>query len=428
MTKDVDIARQYKFIEDYLDYLRTLENEPSILRELSTRFYNNTKDLAKNQWLKDYQVLLFNEIKSAQTSVHTPNSKEALLKKTDPELLKGLLGIYGLFSVDNENNGKATDQLNQKKTDNDKKYRHNPQRLVGLLKKFTQENHLKYSTHLWEKDKYKNHDDFVEQLKLDFNYYIIEIKFLDYDQSFYWKVLFPFLQQSAPVKDKQFKWGQHNLKVGWQYPSDFWSNLSEEEKEWPFTATIPENLRPKEKINDLRILKFHHIVELFKSEIEFKRSAFHIELQKLVRYYKDWHFEFINTKTAVFYTHTSKVVHAIKRMISNLDRKYPNCEFEISNKTDHYLFRFTQIDSFSNEDLNDGKLNIQKKEGDFFSIYKELFGLCDWSIVNKFNDGKYRELIYLAEGATKNPRVLSNEIVNSIDAPKGFTHYLKFYK
>jgi hypothetical protein len=428
MTKDVDIARQYKFIEDYLDYLRTLEVEPSIVRELTTRFYNNTKDLAKIQWLKDYQALLNNEIKSALTNSNTYNSEESLLKKTDYELIKGVLGIYGLLSVDNENIEKATDHLNQKKTDNDKQYPHNPQRLVGLLKKFTQENHLKYSTHLWEKDKYKNYDDFVEQLKSDFNNYIIKIKYLDYKQDFYWQVLFPFLQQSAPLKDKQFKWGQHNLKVGWQYPSDFWSNLSEEEKEWPFTATIPENLRPIEKINGLRILKFHHIVELFKSEIEFKRSAFHIELEKLVHSYKDWHFEFINTNIAVFYTRTSKVVDAIKKMISNLDRKYPNCEFEISNTTDHYLFRFTQIDSFSNEDLNEGKLNIEKKEGDFFSIYKELYGLCDWSIVNKFNDGVYRELKYLAEGATINPRVLSNEIVNSIDAPKGFTHYLKFYK
>lgn len=314
-----------------------------------------------------------------------------------------------------------------------KKPTHNPKLLVGLLNKFTQETPLKYSTHFWENNGYNGYDSFVEELTNAFDEYLAKtIMWLDFKQGFYYQVLFPFLRQNKLMKnqkDEDYKWGRHKFKLGWQYPTQFWKNLSNEQKEWPFSVALPPEYRPEKRIDGVRVLKFNDLIEFFKKEIEFRRSDFRDELQKLVTHKTDWNFKFINIESVDFYTYTTKILSAISRMIANLDRSFTECEFEVIDEKDCYIFRFTQIGSFRNVALSNlGKIDISSKKGDFFSIYKELFGFCDWSIANKFRDAGYVSISYLGEGATVEPKILEKSNLDESEAPEGFTHYLKFYK
>ena len=134
-------------------------------------------------------------------------------------------------------------------------------------------------------------------------------------------------------KEKDYKWGRGNFKIGWQYPSEFWDSLSDEDKEWPFSVTLPKEYRPEKKIDLVRVLKFNHLIEFFKKEIEFKRNGFKDQLENMVANKTDWNFRYINIDSVDFYTYTTNVLTALNRMINNLiDRSFPECEFEITDK------------------------------------------------------------------------------------------------
>jgi hypothetical protein len=444
MGKDVDIAREHNFLNEILTKIQELETDDKIKKELLKRYENRA--VTENQKLDRKLLesalidLLLKDYKNTKDvlGVRLPDSFKVLkvkdlLKLQESRLVEKQIQLNVDVELPDVFNTEVKASENLKTVSNSsqrKQPRHSPKTLVRLLSKFTEETPLKYSTHFWEKNSYDSHNSFIEELTNAFEEYLAETIWLDFDKGFYYQVLFPFLRQNKLGKSqKEYKWGRHNFKLGWQYPSEFWGNLNDEDKEWPFSVSLPNEFRPAKKVDDVRVLKFNHLIEFFKKEIEFRRTDFRDELQKIIANKTDWNFRFTNIESADFYTYTTKVLSAIKRMISNLDRNFKECEFEITDEKEYYLFRFTQIGSFSNVALSDlRKMDVASKKGDFFSIYKELFGFCDWSVVNKFKNGEYISISYLGKGAKVEPKILEKSSLEECDAPNGFTHYLKFYK
>ena len=89
---------------------------------------------------------------------------------------------------------------------NSKKPVHNPQKVVSILKLFTNNNsHVKWSTHIWDDlSKFNTITDFYKTLKDDFSKFH-ELQYLNSD--LYWQKIYPFIFQNKllsifPVQTK----------------------------------------------------------------------------------------------------------------------------------------------------------------------------------------------------------------------------------
>jgi len=309
---------------------------------------------------------------------------------------------------------------------------HDPKKIVWYLKKFTEDTHIKYAVHLWDgvdAKGYKNYHQFIERLIEDFKVYEFT-KMTKYNPQLFWHLIFPFVfQKKLSVKKEDnseipFKWGRYKLKVGWQYPNNV---LHPEPKSTnnkkPHEIKIPKDLRPIELIQGKQLIYFKDFIDVFKKEIEFRRSDFEFLIRKITHDLSDFKVNIKGLKGLSFYTYTLKIENALKRFFKNMDTNFPNIQVEGKlGKDDTIIIEILQIDSYCDKSLNDAKINLL--EGEFKTIQENLISLCDWSIQSRFRDGKFYEFKYLDVNNESNFTPIHREIPED---PRGFKHILTFY-
>ncbi|WP_230150442.1 reverse transcriptase family protein [Pedobacter sp. Bi27] len=309
---------------------------------------------------------------------------------------------------------------------------HDPNFVVSVLEKFTSETHLKYATHYWDtQDRYKNYNVFRKSIMEDVR--LFKLRLLPrYNSHLYWKVIHPFLIRDKPDEKKsgekfEYQWGRHKLKVGLQYPGILEEWMQENPGKSPFSMPIPKELRPPFRISGKSLTYFEDFVDEFKNEIEFRRNDLHYLIKDITSSMEfDFDISITNLKGLSFYTDTYQVEQAL-RIIFNAIRKYPGAPKIIVNGSYDTEAKFIDIDilhidSFCDRPLNDRKLQLMDKRGDFFTIRKLLNSLCDWSIQSRFRVGnEYTSytIHYLNSTGAQNPE-------KSADA-LGFLHKLRFY-
>jgi len=324
---------------------------------------------------------------------------------------------------------------------------HNPEKVVNWLKLFTkEESHIKYSTHLWDDNKYSSYELFITGLMKE--YKEERLKDLEnYNYNLFWEKIYPFLFQNKLTAiqisgEKPYGWGRHKIKIGWQFPdvlkewcSLFFDNKSVGGKK-PMEIELPQELLPETRINGKTIKYFEDVVNLFKEEIEFRNNNLYIEVMTLVKQelslFKINSEELETLKGRSFYTNTEYVIKAISRILK-LIKSYPeNNQVSIKAFTTmdekNLILEIFQLNSFSLKELNHPKIKLEDNSGDLSILRTTLWSLCDFSIESRFRDEKNNivsALIeYLYEGVDENNRQPRITIIDKV--ADGFKYILKF--
>ncbi|MGL2986419.1 hypothetical protein ACSVH5_02385 [Flavobacterium sp. RSSA_27] len=325
---------------------------------------------------------------------------------------------------------------------------HNPKIISVFLKNFRENTNLKFSTHIWDSiEKYADIDTFIIGLEADKKNFKFSNLF-NHNADLYNLINYFLYKPKQEIVDGIPKYGWPNLneiKIGWQFPGSLlidWcrknydNQLDSSNFKFPMQFSLPQNLKPKKRIGGITISTFENVVNVFKNEIEFRDNYLYEEIEKkrnmIIPDFKVESFE--SLKGIQFYTYTRGVTLAIGR-IFEMFKKNEIAKTITINATLHdniFTLTITQNDSFPTKkiDLNNLKNFIG---GDTNDIIKNVFSLCDYSIISKFKIingeekmGEFKILFNDAEYDLKS--LISNpEFITIEDNVEGFTHQFKFY-
>lgn len=309
---------------------------------------------------------------------------------------------------------------------------HDPLRVVTILSKFTEASNLKYTTHLWDNnDDFPLYEDFKFSVLSDiatFNFRKLPV----YNSRLYWKLIYPFVIQQAAKKNKDggffdFTWGKYRLKVGYFYPSIVREWMRKNPGKSPMRIVVPQELCPAEPINGKTLVYFEDFVDVFKSAIEFRQNDLFYLVRGLAREIgADFEVEINGLRGLNFYTDTYQIESALRLIFNNIRkfRSHPkilvNGLYDESSRV--ITLEIIHPESYCDKPVNDDKLNLKGKKGDFATLRSLMHSLCDWSIESKFRTGNtygHFRFDYLCAQGFKGPI----EIASS----EGFKHILKFY-
>jgi hypothetical protein len=328
---------------------------------------------------------------------------------------------------------------------------HRPREITNYLNKFRENTVLKWTTHVWDESKYTTISEFIDDLNQDKDYRKIFNYNIDLYNLIRYFLYIPYNQE----KDERMENGiplygfpnYSNIKIGWQYPDNIlidWciGNFDNkgEYKKYPFEYVLPDNLRPEGTVKGKIITIFENVVDIFKTEIQFRDNYFYQELKKRTNRMSDYQFEGIEQfKNLNFYTYTSGVLSAINIILNEIKRNETekNIIFSYSFVEDNQLIiDITHQNSIPTKIINCDN-PAQFIGGGLNSIAGALFSLCDFSVISKFRDNAGKELqreLSILHEKSKGTREKKNiklktppELKNYTKDIKGFTYQLKFY-
>lgn len=300
---------------------------------------------------------------------------------------------------------------------------HSPVKVIQTLKKFTYDQRLKWTVHLWDGGiKYKTYLEFIEDLDMKTDSSIsLRKEFYDlrsYNSTIQ-QIIYSFVFQDKLHQDKVTKrdipygWGRDNIKVGWRWPNGLMEEWADNEGNWsqqkksPFTMNllgehvqkITSKNQSVEEGNELRT--FNAVVSQFKKEIEFRGSAFYRMIKKKLEILNnifpkdklptDRELKTIFYNNHEFFASTWQFELALDRIFHNLLNRptannYP-IEFYSRNVTheenNYKIIEILHKGSFSGATY-DGNLKLQGKGGDIQALIQTLTSVCDFSIESKF--------------------------------------------
>ena len=414
--------------------------------------YDFIKELLEDKKINQNQRERILELASKEISLEgtleerIQKIEEILFRKEDAENKSESINTYELFNDEKEsfNKNRKSEKL-YKNLKSEKK--HNPRKIVEWLKLFTLDNStIKYSTHLWdETGLFHSFSDFISRL----NDELVKYSFKEmptYNSNLFWGKVYPFLFQkeltSIEKEGKPFGWGQHGVKIGWQYPDIIKTWCAEHfdykgaDAKLPFSMEIPFELRPNKPIAGKTIVSFEDVVNIFKKEIEFRDNDLFVAIKGAIRKelneYEININELENLKGCSFYTNTEYVIKAIIRIFwmiksrSESNRVQITCNY--NQDTHEYDLQIIHLNSFSDKELSHPKLLLSENSGDLYILRTTLQSLCDFSITSRFKDQDNNlvnaRIEYLYNGVQQNnwkPKI--EKITESID---GFRFNLKF--
>jgi ankyrin repeat protein len=315
------------------------------------------------------------------------------------------------------------------------KITHDPIELVKILSNFRKDEPMKYTTHDWDSTfmsnfevNYKDFKGYIETVKSQ-QWSKIDKDLKTMSRSIHQKIYNFLFNQDKSCKS----WCTINpeINIGW-------SNLDGLE-EWCNKGNKPSSykLHTAYYVNNKTITTFGEIIELFKHEIQIRKSHkvfgiediledIFIEIEERLDEENGGIFNF-TTKNLLgkeFYTDVEKLKEVLE------DRIFK----EIKSKTD---FTEINIEAIDNIELNFIELKIiqvgsqsnltaeemiHKGTGGDTSIIKEnLQNLCDWSIESSKGEENYRINYLKSDNNIEQKQLLDYK-------PLGFTHILRFYK
>jgi len=283
---------------------------------------------------------------------------------------------------------------------------HEPKSLINILKNFTIDKPMKYTTHAWDfgdlKKEYGGFTGYMEAVRVQ------------------WDAIKDELEQLSPnlyQKIYNFLWEKDDKKaLGWFSVQGLkeWCNNGND----PFTCPIDG-------------VTFGEIKDAFKNVIEIRKEQDKLEdvfIQERKKLGRGFKVETIKLKGKTFYTDVEKFKSAISKIfvqnaLYGKDKEgtivYTNIKAEaIEDEHNRYLeIHIAHIDSFAYSSKKD--MVTEADDGDFADIKMSLQNLCDWSIQNSY-EGENYQINYLRNGLTEETEKLHFK-------PEGFTHILRFY-
>ena len=360
----------------------------------------------------------------------------------------------------------ALSKIKPKEDDNDLKNNiviHDPYKVIQTLKKFTSDQRLKWTVHLWDGGiKYQSYRDFMDDLDqkpdsgMSLRQEVFSLK--EYNPKIY-QILFQFVFQHE--LNKSYGRGRDNLKIGWRFPTDLLADWSDKNGNWtehkksPFTMPLIGDAIQKIKTQsngveeELELKTFNAVVNQFKKEIEFRGSAFYRMIQRKMNILKgsfpienlpeDSELIKVFYENHEFFASTWQFELALDRIFNGLLNRataaeYP-IEFHSANITEgNKSYKKVEIlhkGSFSGATYN-GNLKLQGKGGDIQELIKTLISVCNFSIESQFYSSEdsrlqsYR-IDYLYDDVGEiNEQYVSKEPELLSEAALGFKYIFKF--
>jgi len=299
---------------------------------------------------------------------------------------------------------------------------HNPKEVVAILNLFTKnDNILKYTTHSWDKEELNSLENFLKEIRIEWNKYEKKIKILT--PRLHAKIVsFLFSKKLGMfnLEDNRNKsWGMNSIEFGWSSPELIkWTDDGNS----PFSYVLDEKYR--KKINGKSIDRFSDVVEIFKNEIEIRSDNNQLKklfISKQKEYLGfDFDVEFINLEGIDFYTDVQHLDFGLNEIFKEIKKRkiFSKIKVEVIKniKAGFIELYITHINSFPHKTRDEMLKEVE--DGDFSKIKEKFTSICDWSIVSKLSDGNYK-INYL--GGEEPFEELNEEAI-------GFTHILKFYK
>jgi len=341
-------------------------------------------------------------------------------------------------SGDGETGGSGSKNKNQ--------LTHNPKLVSQYLKKFKENTPLKWTTHTWDEKKYETIDLFIEDLNEDKEYN----KLFNVHRDMYNLLNYFIYQPKDELNEKgipNYGWPNlQDLKIGWQFPNHLLINWckenfdnKEDNRKYPFQFNLPKELQPQKPIKGKMITTFENVVDIFKTEIQFREDYFYKELKKRNSRLADYKFEGIeNFKNLDFYTYTNGFLSALDTVLNEIKKNETekNILFSYEMQENDLIIDITQLNSFPTRKLNTNNL-AHFLGGGMNAISGSIFSLCDFSIISKFTNEKNNEisgeLLIVYDGIKGN---WSGKDVSINAVPRlqvynkeitGFTYRFKFY-
>jgi len=323
---------------------------------------------------------------------------------------------------------------------------HNPRFVSKYLKKFKENTALKWTTHVWDEKKYETINSFIEELNGDKDYKEI----FNYNRDLYNLVNY-FIYNPQKELDQngipKFGWPNLNeIKIGWQFPNnlliswckEYYDKLADEKK-YPFQFVLPKEFQPQRPVKGKMVTTFENVVDVFKTEIQFRDNYLYKEIRR--RKSKMADFEFVGIEQFEkldFYTYTNGFLSAVDVVLEEIKKNETEKKILFSYEliNDELYLDITQLNSFPSRKIYTNNLS-QFLGGGLSSIAASVFSLCDFSIISVFTDQNNNkingELFITFEGTTgsvlkKETTIESTPWLEKRSSEiEGFTYRFKFY-
>ena len=290
-------------------------------------------------------------------------------------------------------------------------YMQNSIKTSNILQKFSSDERLKYSNHMW--DSSLDYNDFIKDLREGFSEIEDDLKILSSD-----------LYQNID----SFLFDEN--VIGWS------SKIIKEEIK---KGVLPHNIFLDKGGRYHQPFKtFGDAIENFKSLFVVKQNDKKLKLlKKFTKIKKELGLKSIDLndlkkdKIDKFFTDTKRFEKALTLILkdiqenSNDDKKDIMIEADtiFENGKDVVEIKIIHIDSTSLKTAEALKETIDKNGGNFQTIYSNLLSVCDWSIDTICQDKKRYRIDYLYP-EINNTKPHCTQID---DESRGFTHILRFY-
>lgn len=281
---------------------------------------------------------------------------------------------------------------------------HTPKALSDILKKFSSDERIKYSNHIF--DKKIDYDTFIKNLKIGFTEISHELESLS--PTLYQSISDLFFSEDEAIQGWSSQVIKNEIEQG-----NLSSNLINELQEKLKNIIV---VKPKDK----KISLLKRFIDIRKELKKVNNFEIKIDLNYLKEHDID-----------KFFTDTKRFEQAIKTVFKDINENMKDDTKNVVIEADELVIdtinmieiRIIHINSCSSQNSQFLKETINKNGGNFKSIYNNLLSVCDWSVDTVCSDGRYR-IDYLYPQIDNNkPHCTPVE-----DTIKGFTHILRFYK
>lgn len=323
--------------------------------------------------------------------------------------------------------------------------KHDPRAVTEFLHNFRQNTDLKWTTHNWDETKYDTIQDFIDALNTSKEYQ----KLFSLNVRLYNLINYFIYSPKTPLDDvgiPKYGWeGLGEIKIGWQFPNSLligWSRENydnKEQRKYPFEYDLPKDFQPKKPVKGKMIQTFENVVDLFKTEIQFRESYLYDELNKRKSAMKDFSMTGLESFLQLdFYTYTRGVLGAIDEILRQVKRNEAHKTIIFSHRLsdDKLIIDITHANSFPTRRLNTKNL-FSFLGGGLQAIAEQLFSLCNFSVLSKFKNEENCDVSgelgitfvgTLGELNGKSIVLKTPPTFNALDSvPNGFTYRLSFY-
>lgn len=315
--------------------------------------------------------------------------------------------------------------------------KHHPAKLVDLLFEYfsRKDGALKFSVHKWDKGRhsssFEGYDDFINVLQNEWN----EIKDTFFLLNKSLATLFlHFLNvknhqgKVLSYEGKKYGWGSERLPFGWR---------SKELQEW---CRINPNKEPSnyelmesfETSYGEKCKTFANVISIFRGEFQFRSdirnfTKFFLQETEILRT-KNFTVCRRSIEEAKVYTNVQAFRNAVSYVFSGIinyrklsDKVNISSVKKSSRETelerDYLEVIILHVGSITDKKSNE--LWLARHSGDFYTIRKNLWNVCDWIVEARCADGYFRFNYLTSYSGVKD--------YEKIEDPGGFKHIFRFY-